>query len=132
MSDTPKLSIVLMSPDIEKIHAGALMGSVGAVSGMEVNIFITMEALKAFHKETVEKQDFKMGEIAMKLMEKNVDPYFKLIADGKEMGELKVYGCSLVMDVMGWEKEDLLDIVDDIMGVAAFFGMAEGSQIMVL
>jgi peroxiredoxin family protein len=33
---------------------------------------------------------------------------------------------------MGWEKEDMLDIVDDIIGVTAFFGIAEGSQIMVI
>ncbi len=132
MADAPKLSLVLMSPDMEKIHAGALMGTIAAASGMEVNIFATMDALKMFLKETVEKQDFKIGEIGNKLMEKKVDPYYKMIEDAKDMGELKVYACSLVVDVMGWEKEDMLDIVDDIIGVTAFFGIAEGGQIMVL
>ncbi|HZD60192.1 MAG TPA: DsrE/DsrF/DrsH-like family protein [Anaerolineae bacterium] len=132
MADAPKLSIVLMSGDIEKVHAGALMGSIAAASGMEVNVFATMEALKLFTKETVDKQDFRVGEIGMKLMEKNVDPYYKMIEDAKDLGDLKVYACSLVLDVMGWEKGDLLDVVDDIMGVTAFFGVAEGGQIMVL
>lgn len=132
MSDTPKLSIVLMSEEMEKIHAGALMGTIAAASGMEVNIFATMGALNAFRKETVEKQDFKLGEIGQKLMEKGVDPFFKMIEDAKDMGEMKVYACSLVLDVMGWEKEDMLDIVDDVLGVTAFFGVAEGGQIMVL
>ncbi len=132
MADAPKLSLVLMSPDMEKIHAGALMGTIAAASGMEVNIFATMDALKMFLKDTVEKQDFKIGEIGNKLMEKKVDPYYKMIEDAKDMGELKVYACSLVVDVMGWEKEDMLDIVDDIIGVTAFFGIAEGGQIMVL
>lgn len=132
MADTPKLSLVLMSPDMEKIHAGALMGSIAAASGMEVNFFVTMDALKMFLKDTVSKMDFKLGEVGSKLMEKNVDPFFKMIEDAKEMGELKVYACSLVVDVMGWKKEDMLDIVDDIVGVTAFFGMAEGGQIMVL
>lgn len=132
MADAPKLSLVLMSPDMEKIHAGALMGTIAAASGMEVNIFATMDALKMFLKETVEKQDFKIGEIGNKLMEKKVDPFYKMIEDAKDMGELKVYACSLVVDVMGWKKEDMLDIVDDIIGVTAFFGIAEGGQIMVL
>ncbi|MCL6472344.1 MAG: DsrE/DsrF/DrsH-like family protein [Firmicutes bacterium] len=132
MADAPKLSLVLMSPDMEKIHAGALMGSIAAASGMEVNFFVTMDALKMFLKDTVSKMDFKLGEVGSKLMEKNVDPFYKMIEDAKEMGELKVYACSLVVDVMGWKKEDMLDIVDDIVGVTAFFGMAEGGQIMVL
>ncbi len=132
MADAPKISLVLMSPDMEKIHAGALMGSIAAASGMEVNVFATMDALKMFLKETVEKQDFKLGEIGNKLMEKKVDPFYKMLEDAKDLGEVKVYACSLVVDVMGWEKEDLLDVVDDIIGVTAFFGIAEGGQIMVL
>ncbi|MDI6715789.1 MAG: DsrE/DsrF/DrsH-like family protein [Actinomycetota bacterium] len=132
MSNAPKLSIVLMSPDMEKLHAGALMGSVAAASGMEVNFFVTMEALRMFLKETVEKQDFKVSGVGEKLLEKKVDLFYKMLEDAKDLGNLKVYACSLVVDVMGWEKEDMLDLIDDIIGVTAFFGIAEGSQIMVI
>lgn len=132
MTDAPKLSIVLMSPEMEKLHAGAMLGTVAAASGMQVSFFVTMEALKMFLKETVEKQDFDSSSIGDSLLDKKVDLYYKMLEDGKDLGDLKVFGCSLVVDVMGWEKEDMLDVIDDVIGVSAFFGMAEGSQVMVI
>ncbi len=130
MADAPKLALVLMSPELERLHAAAMMGSVAAMSGMEVNIFVTMGATKMFLKETVEKQDFVLTDVGKTLLEKKVDLYYKLFEDAKEMGSLKVYICSLVSDLMDWKREDFLDIVEDIVGVVAFFGMAEGAQIV--
>ena len=132
MSDTPKLSIVLMSSEMEKLHAGAMLGSVAAASGMQVNFFVTMEALKMFLKETIEKQDFESSTVGDTLLDKKVDLFYRMLEDGKDLGDLKVYGCSLVADVMEWEQEDMHDVVDDVIGVNAFFGISEGSQIMVM
>ncbi|NCO65013.1 MAG: hypothetical protein COW32_02505 [Candidatus Aquicultor secundus] len=132
MAEAPKLSIVLMSPELEKLHAGALMGTIAAASGMQVNFFVTMGATKMFTKEAVEKKEFQMGEVGGTIIGKNLDLYYKMLEDGKELGEIKVYACSLVMDIMGWEMKDMLDVVDDVLGVTAFFGISEGGQIMVI
>lgn len=132
MAEAPKLSIVLMSPELEKLHAGALMGTIAAASGMQVNIFVTMSATKMFTKEAVEKKEFQIAEVGNTIIGKNLDLYYKMIEDAKDLGELKLYACSLVMDIMGWEMKDMLDSVDDVLGVTAFFGIAEGGQIMVI
>ena len=130
MANAPKLALVLMSPELEKLHAAAMMGSVAATSGMDVNIFVTMGAAKMFRKDTVEKQDFILTEMGKVILEKKVDLYYKMLEDAKELGELKVYICALAADLMGWKREDFLDMIEDVVGVVAFFGMAEGAQIV--
>lgn len=130
--EQPKMSIILISGEVEKIHAGCLVGSVAAMSGMEVNIFVTMEALKSFRKDVIAAKDFKAGEIGQEMLNKNVDLFYKLLENAKEMGSLNLFGCAMAMDLMEWKQEDLIEIFDDIIGVTAFLGKAAGSQVIVM
>lgn len=127
----PKLSIILLSEDLEKVHAASLVASVAAMSGMEVNLFVTMNGLVPFLKENVEKKNFKKGIVGEALMEK-AQPFYELLENGKEMGNLKIYACALAMDVKGWEKKDLIDLFDDVIGVTAFFGVSQGGNIITM
>ncbi|WP_051430825.1 DsrE/DsrF/DrsH-like family protein [Thermicanus aegyptius] len=127
----PKLSIILLSEELEKVHAAALVGSVAAMSGMEVNFFVTMNGLVPFLKESVASKNFKTGTVGKALVEK-AQPFYELIENGKEMGNLKVYACALAMDVKGWKKEDLIDLFDDVIGVTAFFGISQGGMIITM
>lgn len=127
----PKLSIILLSEDLEKVHAASLVASVAAMSGMEVNLFVTMNGLVPFLKENVEKKNFKKGIVGEALMEK-AQPFYELLENGKEMGNLKIYACALAMDVKGWEKKDLIDLFDDVIGVTAFFGVSQGGTIITM
>lgn len=128
----PSLAIILLSEDLEKLHAGALVGSVASMSGMKVNFFVTMNALNAFKKENFEGQEFKTGTVGKEILAKKIPLFDHLIREGKDMGDVGVYGCSLAMDVMGWEKEDLIDVFDDIIGVSAFLGMAQNAQVITM
>ncbi|MEW8958395.1 hypothetical protein MHOCP_04740 [Moorella humiferrea] len=131
--DQPKLSVILLSGELEKLQAGCLVGSVASMSGMEVNIFVTMEALRAFRKDVINARDFKTaGEVGREMLNKNVDLFYQLLENGKEMGNLRVFGCAMAMDLMGWQKEDLIDLFDDVIGVTAFLGKAAGSQVIVM
>lgn len=131
MDRAPKLSIILASEELEKVHAASLMGSVAAMSGMEVSLFVTMNALIPFLKKTAEKQSFKMGEMGTSLLEKT-DRFDTLLENGKALGALKVYACALAMDVMGWTMEDFLPVFDDVIGVTAFLNMAQDGQILTM
>lgn len=128
----PSLAIILLSKDLEKLHAGSLVGSVAAMSGMKVNMFVTMNALEAFLKENVEKKKFLTGTVGAEMLKKNVKLFYDLIKEGKENGDLHVYACSMAMDVMGWKKEDLIDLFDDVIGVSSFLGMAQGAQVITM
>ena len=130
MDETPKLAVVMLSPDLEKLHAGALMGSVAAMSGMSVNIFVSMSALEAFRKDVLAEQKFTVGTVGAELVRKQVPLFDNLLEQGKEMGDLHLYGCAMAMDVIGWERGDLIDAFDDIIGVSQFFSLAAGGQIL--
>ncbi|CEP67088.1 DsrEFH-like [Moorella glycerini] len=131
--EQPKLSVILLSGELEKLQAGCLVSSVASMSGMEVNVFVTMEALKAFRKDVINAREFKTaGEVGQEMLNKNVDLFYQLLENAKDMGNLKLYGCAMAMDLMEWKKEDLIDIFDDVIGVTAFLGKAAGSQVIVM
>ena len=132
MEQEPKLAVVLLSPELEKLHAGALMGSVASMSGMTVHMFVSMDALEQFRKETIAAKRFKVGTVGASFLEKKVPLFYDMIHEGVEMGNLHLYGCALAMDVMGWKKEDMVDDMEEIIGVTQFFGVAEGAQIMTI
>lgn len=131
-NQVPSLAIILLSEDLEKLHAGALVGSVASMSGMSVNFFVTMNALKAFKKDVIEKQEFKTGTVADEMIKKQVPLFYELIREGKENGDVGVYGCAMAMDVMGWEQEDMTDLFDDIIGVTKFLGIAQNAQVITM
>jgi peroxiredoxin family protein len=128
----PSLAVILVSEDLEKLHAGSLVGSVASMSGMQVNVFVTMNALRPFLKSSFEKEDFMAGTVGKELLVKKVPLFDSLLANGKEVGDLHIYGCAMAMDVMGWEKEDMIDVFDDIIGVTAFLGMAQNAQLVTM
>ena len=128
----PTLAVILLSEDLEKLHAGALVGSVASMSGMRVEFFVTMNALKAFLKDNCDNQDFKSGTVGKEILAKKIPLFNELIKEGKDIGDVGVYGCAMAMDVMGWQKEDMIDVFDDIIGVTAFLGMAQNAQVITM
>lgn len=127
-----KLAVLIVSGDLEKIQAGAMIASVAAQMEREVTVFVSMDALLAFKKEAVEKKSFKTsGEVGRAIIEKNAPSYVDLLRMGKEMGNMTIYACSMVMDMFNLKLDDLVDIFDRQMGVAAFINKTEDSQVMV-
>ncbi len=126
-----KLSLVLASDEFEKLQAAAMMASVAAVSGMAVNVFVTMSAMTCFIKERVDRKDFlKVGEVGKAILRKKAPLYADLLAQGREMGDLKVYACSLALDLLEKPLEEMVPIFEDVVGVATFLGIAEGGQVL--
>ncbi len=126
-----RISFVLASDSLEKLHAVGLMASVAAVSQMEVNVFVTMNAITAFRKSTVEKKGFRVeGEIGRLLLEKNGQMFYDLLQQGKMMGSLKVYACGMALELVGEGLDKFLPVFDEVLGVAGFLGKAEGGQVL--
>lgn len=129
---TPSLALILMSEDLEKLHAGSLVGSVASMSGMKVNVFVTMNALAPFHKKNFDEADFKYGVVGKEILAKKIPLFDHLLQEGKDFGEVNVYGCALAMDLMEWKKEDMIDVFDDVIGVTAFLGMTNNAQVITM
>lgn len=126
-----KISLVLASDEFEKLQAAAMMASVAAVSGMEVNVFVTMAAMSCFVKERVDRKEFlKVGEVGRRVLEKKAPLYADLLSQGKMMGSMKVYACSLALDLIEKPLSEMVPVFDDVVGVATFLGIAEGGQVL--
>ncbi|MGC8500380.1 MAG: hypothetical protein ACP5OS_04285 [Leptospirillia bacterium] len=126
-----KISFVLASDALEKLHAVGLMASVAAMSQMEVKVFVTMNAVTAFRKETIEKRSFKVeGEIGRRLLSKKAPMFYDLLSQGKMMGSLKVFACGMALDLMEEGLDSYHPVFDEVLGVAGFLQHAEGGQVL--
>ncbi len=124
-----KLAIVLASGELEKVQAASIIASTAATLG-EVLMFATMDGLMAFKKDVVENKAWKAGELGKGMLQANVPLFIDVLKQAKEVGNLKVYACGMVMDMLGLRKEDFVDIFDDVIGVTAFLDMIEDAKVL--
>ena len=127
------LFILLCSPEYEKIQMAAMMASVGAVSDRAVHVFVSMNAMFAFDKQATADARYKGGAFSALLKEKGAPDAITLFEQGKMLGDLKMYICSMALDVAGWDEDRLTDgLFDDTMGLTKFLSDAEGGQFVTL
>lgn len=125
-----KLAIILSSPNHEAMQLAAMVASVASVSGTSVLIFVSMEAITKFKKGLPDADRMTGGPFSERMREKKVPDFIDLFRQGKEFGDMKVYACSMALDMMEWKKEDLVDVIDDNAGLAQFLAEAAGGQIL--
>ena len=123
-----KISIVLISEHREDLQMAGMIASVGAVSGNDVSVLVSMNALKYFLKGASDKAPFagQMGEI----LERKKAPSFRtLFEQAAELGEARIHPCSMAMDILGVEWRDLETFMKEPMGLTKFLGDAKGGQV---
>lgn len=120
------LNLMLLSGEYAKIHAAAMVTLVASSLGQPVNIFVSMEALPAFHKDSSERNAIGKGPIGRIIAETASPDYLGLFKEAKDMGEVHLYACSLVIDLKHWDLNQLVPIFDDMMGIAGFLGKVSG------
>lgn len=126
-------AIVLASEDIEKLTAASTIASVAAASDVPVEIFVTMNALRAFEHETVETRSFEAGPVGQALLTREdvqVPLFVDQLRDAKELGPISVYACTMAMELMGRTLDDYVDVFDSEMGVAGFLNHAMDKQVV--
>jgi peroxiredoxin family protein len=60
---------------------------------------------------------------------KKVPTWMDNLLGAKEIGDVKVYACSMTMELFGMQLSDLEPIVDDVTGVATFVERAKDGRI---
>ncbi|HYM40208.1 MAG TPA: DsrE/DsrF/DrsH-like family protein [Thermoplasmata archaeon] len=131
-----KLSICVYSGTVDKLLPVAIMTSGAVAMDMEVNLFVTFYGLYAFRKDQVSKnmkfsKDFEeMAPMLMKNMgEMKVPSWYDMLKEAKASGKVRIMACSTAAGVMKVEKKDLVDIVDEVVGVGTYLDQAAGSDI---
>jgi peroxiredoxin family protein len=134
----PKLSIILFSGTVDKLIPVGVLSQTAASMNISVRIFVTGWALNAFMKGGVERTtriDKNFEDMAPLLMEglrrMNAPSWYDMIKQAKEVGDVKVYACSMMAMALGITSKDQFDpIIDDIVGAASFLQEASDGQVI--
>ncbi len=145
-------TMVVFSGDMDKALASMIIALGAAAMGKQVTIFFTFWGLGVLKKQKVKKQglaklfdimlpnnaeslpisSMNMGGAGAKMIksvmkQKNVDPLPVMIEKANKIG-VKFIACTMSMDIMGIEREELFDFVE-FGGVAAYLGDSEDSNL---
>lgn len=152
-----KAAIVVFSGDLDKALATSVIASGAAATGWDVTLFFTfwgINILRDPNKKPSEKKDFMskmfgmmmpkgarklklskmnmmgMGTSMMKkrMNQKKVQSLHEMIKDAKELG-VKFLVCDMSMDLMGLQKDEFIDEVDDIVGVGTYLKEAKDADL---
>lgn len=123
-----KISVMVVSGTREKMQMAAMLASVGAVSGDEVTVFLSMNALPYFIKGHDEQAPSE-GEFGKTMEGKNVPPFKDLFQSAVELGDAKIYPCSMAMDVLNAKPEDLEPYLGEPLGLTKFLSDSADSQV---
>lgn len=127
MSNTQKLSVIVVSGSHERLQMAAMVASVAAVSGDQVSVFLSMNALAHFRKGqgAVPAPEGDFGRV---MAQKKVPKFKDLFAQAVELGDAKIYPCSMAMDVLALQPGDLEPYLAEPIGLTAFLIDTAGSQ----
>ncbi|HEX8733537.1 MAG TPA: DsrE/DsrF/DrsH-like family protein [Ktedonobacterales bacterium] len=137
MSQTAeRMSLVVFSGTVDKLMAASILATGAAAMGLEVELFLTTWGMMAFRKgdyktNTRVSKDFEeYGPVMMEAMQaKKAPSWMDNLLGAKEVGDVKIYACSMTMELFGLHLSDLEPIVDDVTGVAAFVERAKEGRI---
>jgi len=153
----PKATIVMFSGDFDKALSAFVIATGAAAMGWEVTMVFTFWGINIVRdgkKKAPLKKDFtsKMFEFLMprganklrlsrmhmagigtgmmkkRMKVKNVQSLREFIKDAKELG-VKFLVCNLPMDIMGLQKEEFIDEVDDICSVSTYLKEAKDAEL---
>jgi peroxiredoxin family protein len=154
MSNSKKATIVVFSGDMDKVFAAFIIATGAAAAGMDTTMFFTFWGLNAIKKGKVTGQGllgrmmgimnrgginrlgpsrFNFGGIGRwmfkKMMrDKGVTPLDELRQTAIDL-DVKLLACKMSMDVMEITKDDFIDEVEDVVGVATYMKHAAESQV---
>lgn len=157
MSDHKKVSIVCFSGEFDKVLAAYTMATGAAATNREVTMFFTFWGLNALKKEQGRKWlgkdvlsrifNFLMGgrnnlplsrlnfagaspKLMAQMMKKNNVASLPELFEAADALGVRIYACEMAMHILGLNREDLIDSVQDVVGVATFLNESEDAHII--
>ncbi len=138
METNKKMCMALFSGSIDRLTAAGVVISGAAADDMDVEVFVLLQAARAFKKEVgdnsdklamSESSDLK-DEFVKSLKELNVNTWLEFFTTAKELSNVKIHICGLAGKIWGGSKiEDFVDIADDIVGIGEYITAAEEADV---
>ncbi len=136
--ENKKLCLALYTGSVDKLTAAGVILSGAAANDMQVDIYVLLQAARAFRKDIgddaeklnmAENPDLKK-EFLESLKNLNVKTWVEFFKEAKALTNVKIHICGLAGKVWGGEKlDDFIDIADDICGIGAYIQSAEEADI---
>ena len=126
---SPKLSILVVSGSLERLQMAAMVASVGAVSGTEVKVLLSMNSLQYFVRANAQDAPPE-GSFGRTMAGKKVPPFKQLLQHAVELGDAKIHPCSMAMDVLGAKPEELEPFLARPLGLTKFLTDAASGQLL--
>jgi len=138
MDENKKLCIGLFSGSIDRLTSAGVILAGAAADDMEIEVFVLVNAARAFKKEIGDNPD-KLplsdgnelkADFVKALEELNVSTWVEFFEIAKDFTSVKVHICSLAGKIWKGEKlEDFVDVVDDICGIGEYLTAAEEADL---
>lgn len=123
-----RIHVVIISGSRERLQMAAMVASVGSVSGNEVGVFLSMNALPHFVRGACAPVPTE-GEVGVLMEQKQVPPFKELFGQAVELGNAKIFPCSMAMDILGIKHGELEPYVGKPMGLTKFLDEAADGQV---
>jgi len=131
------LSLVLFSGTDDKLNSAAVMTAGAAAVGKPVHIFLQYWALDAFRADRIARDHGLAAEAGAAgreavdaLRQAGQASWADTLRQAKELGGIDIQACSLSMDLLRIEQDDLDPLVDGVEGVTAFYLNAGEGQLV--
>lgn len=133
-----KLCLALYTGSVDKLTAAGVILSGAVADDMEVDIFVLLQAARAFRKDIgdnpeklnmAENVDMK-AEFLQSLKKLNVKTWVEFFKEAKTISNVKIHICGLAGKVWGGEKlDDFIDLTDDIVGISEYITKAQEADV---
>ena len=128
-----RVTIILHSGSYDRASYALTISLVALASGMEVHMLLTFEGLRRFTRGHLadigeETSPNVRANIERGLESGGIQSLETQLADAKKLG-LKLYACPNAMAALNIALRELLDEVDNVMGLATFLEFARNATI---
>lgn len=132
-SDKGSIAIILHSGSYDRVSYALSLAIVGLAIGMESHILLTYGGLKRFvkgHLEDIEEETDNQlkGFISKGLASGGVQNIEHQLEDARKLG-LKLYACANAMSTLNISRSELMDEVDEVIGLVTFLKFARTATI---
>ena len=135
--DEQPINLVLFSGTDDKLQAAAVLTAGAAALGKPVNVFLQYWALDAFRTDRIDRDHGLAPEAGPEgraavhgLRNAGQASWADTLRQAKELGGVDIQACSLSMDLLHLDPDDLDALVDGVEGVTAFYLNAGEGQVV--
>ncbi len=127
-----KVAMIVNSGDYDRVSYALSIAKVAGALGMDVHMLFTYGGLSRLVKGRVDKlgsmaDTYIRERLEQGLAKGTVAKLSDDISEAKKFG-LKVYACVSAMGILGVTKNELIEEVDQVMGLAQFLDISRGAM----